>query len=107
MHERAVAIAVPAKRMAFAVVAHEPDLNGEIRARVQWINGEGGVAMSNRMDEGEAAAFAAEMRGRLLARKQRGGRAPARVPSVRAERPTAAAGQAEHVLPVDDSDIPF
>jgi len=84
----------------YAVIGHEPDQQGVIRSRVQWINELGGVAMADRMDAGQQAAFAAEMRGRLLARKRDGG-----ARGKRAERPTAAASGVAG-QPVDD-DISF
>lgn len=107
----------------YAVVAYEQDLQGEMRPRIKWINSTaGGVALSNRLDAGEQASFASQMRGRLAARAQRmGGGAPAPAPAQQ-QRPTAApsrgptpgAGraappkQATRVteVPLDD-DIPF
>lgn len=52
-----------------AVVVHEEDLQGELRARIRFINplGAGGVAMKNAMTEDQARAFAERMRGRVLA----------------------------------------
>lgn len=92
----------------YAVITHEPDLEGEIKARVAWINEVGGVAMSNRMDAGEKAAFAAEMKGRLLARRQRGGGnvSSRSVPSARTT--TSGKPGATHVMPdQSDDEIPF
>lgn len=55
---------------ATAVIADEPDENGEVRTRVKWINAIGGIAMKNRMDIGAAKAFAERMKGRVLAQSQ-------------------------------------
>ena len=105
----------------FAVIAHE-EFNGEMHARVKWINSTGGgVALSNRLDAGEQATFAAQMRGKLLARSHRqGGGAPAAAPAQQrptapARGPTPGAGRASTPkqaqqrvtdVPLDD-DIPF
>jgi hypothetical protein len=84
-------------------VEHEQDEQGEVRARIRWINSGGGLAMKERMDEGQAKAFAARMRGELVARKQRKGAAAqaARPPAQRRQPPLQAP-------PADASDdIPF
>lgn len=49
------------------VIAHEPDNDGVIRCKANWINPIGGVVMKDRMNAGAAAAFAQEMKGRVLA----------------------------------------
>jgi hypothetical protein len=97
----------------YAVVAHEQDQHGEIRERVAWINDLGGVAMSNRMDEGSAKAFAARMRGKILALDAAGGRKPG-APAMRQaslpsrEPPPTGAGGASHVMPPpEDDNTPF
>lgn len=77
------------------VIDHEPNPDtGEVRAKASWINQLGGVVMKNRLDAGSAAAFGAEMRGRIAALKaqQAGGQRPTRAPAVNAP---------------DDDDIPF
>lgn len=84
-------------------IAHEPDLQGEIRSRAAWVNGLGGVAMKDKMDKGAAAGFAARMKGRVLALKQAGG-GQAKRPTGAAP-PRAAAGHATEGQPTDD--IPF
>jgi hypothetical protein len=56
------------------VVADETnDYTGETRSRVQWVNKLGGIAMKDRMSEGEVAAFAASLQGSVLAWRQRKG----------------------------------
>jgi len=85
------------------VIVHEPDLNGEIRARVNWVNSLGGIAVKQRMDVGEAKAFAAQMRGRIIAHGAASGRST--------QRPTGAAPQPPHEPSVgpgaSGDDIPF
>lgn len=88
------------------VIEDEPDLQGELHSRVKWINGQGGIAMKNKLDVGSAKAFAAQMKGRIVAMKQKSGGSSA--PATRApqqQRPTPAA---THVMdsPSDDN-IPF
>ena len=60
----------------YLVIEHEPDQNGETRARVRWVNAAGGIAMQNRMAPADAASFAQRMRGTVLARRQAKGQAP-------------------------------
>jgi hypothetical protein len=47
--------------VATAVVEHEADRDGKMRARVRWING-AGVAMKDKMNPAQQAEFAARMR---------------------------------------------
>lgn len=79
------------------VIDHEQNPEtGEVHARAQWINALGGVVMKNRMDAGAAAAFAAEMKGRIIALGAQDKR-PTRAPT------SPGAGRA----PADDDNIPF
>jgi hypothetical protein len=78
------------------VIGYEPDLQGEIRARVQWINQIGGVVVSNRLNPSEAAIFAQRMKGRVHALKQASG-------STQQQRPTGA----QLSTPDTSDDIPF
>jgi hypothetical protein len=56
----------------YAVLVHEEDQQGNLRARVRWINSTpGGLALKEKMDEGSARAFAERMKGHVLAQKQR------------------------------------
>jgi hypothetical protein len=69
---------------------------GEVRVnpKVRWVNRAGGLAIKERMSDDEANAFAAKMRGRIVAmQKKRGTRSPA----PREAAPT----------PHNDDDIPF
>lgn len=59
------------------VVEHETGEDGVRRARVRWVNSSGGIAMKDRMEPGDAKAFASRMRGALVARRQQKGQAPA------------------------------
>lgn len=84
------------------VIAHEPDLQGELRARVRWVNALGGIAVKERMDAGAARAFALEMKGKILAHGARQGSA-----TRKQQRPTAQVG---HVMPPPaegEDNIPF
>ncbi len=63
------------------VIDHQPDPNGNIRARVQWINSGGGLAMKSRMDEGQARAFAAKMKARIASLGPTNGSSTAAAPS--------------------------
>lgn len=60
----------------YLVIEHEPDQNGEVRAKVRWVNAGGGVALKNRMNPGEAMSFAQRMRGKIMSMgaKASGGR---------------------------------
>lgn len=105
------------------VVAHEPDYNDpdQMRARVRFINpiGAGGIAMRNKMLPEQVAAFAARMRGEVLAAAKPAPAAQpvaapttkaAPPPSAAAKRARAAVAQAQTAasdLLKDDSDIPF
>lgn len=48
------------------VVEHE-EYNGKVQAKVKWVNSQGGLAMANALQGDELAAFAASMRGKILA----------------------------------------
>ncbi len=77
---------------ASLVVEHE-EYQGNVKARVRWVNKAGGVAVKDRIPDDEAKRFAARMRGRISAGvvKSGGGGKPA-APS-KPQRP--------------DDDIPF
>lgn len=57
------------------VIEHE-QYDGKTRARVQWINAVGGIALKERLDPGQAAAFAARMKGKILALGQAAANTP-------------------------------
>ncbi len=95
------------KKEVMIVIEHEPDLNGELRARVKWINEIGGVAMTTKLDPGEAKAFAAQLKGRVLALQQQKGKPAA----TQQQRMTPAQERGEQpgaAQPTNSSDdIPF
>ena len=49
----------------------------KLRSKVQWVNRPQKLALKNQMDAGAKAAFAAKMRGRTMAHKQKYGAQPA------------------------------
>lgn len=86
------------------VIAHEPDLQGELRARVRWVNALGGIAVKERMDAGAARAFSIEMKGRILARGAQQGQPR------KQQRPTQQPAPSEPATTTglgDPGDIPF
>jgi hypothetical protein len=94
----------------YLVIEHEPDQQGEIRARVRWVNAAGGIAMQNRMDAASAASFAARMRGEVLARRQAKGQAPAaqqRQPAPRGNTQPRREPPLRAAPPPTDDDIPY
>jgi hypothetical protein len=91
-------------REVYLVIEHEQDQEGQLRARVRWINASGGVALANRLNETEAAAFGQRMRGAVLARRQAKGQPSTprtNTQSARREPPLKAEQR-----PAED-DIPF
>ncbi len=54
------------------VIIHEPDLKGQDRHRVRFVNaiGAGGAAVRNPLTDDQKRAFAAKMRGEVMAMKQ-------------------------------------
>jgi hypothetical protein len=48
------------------VIDHD-EYNGKVRPRVQFINGAGGMAVKDALDEAEAKTFAARMKGKVVA----------------------------------------
>ena len=71
-----------------AVLEEETNDRGESNVRVRWINRIAGVALKDRMNESQAKAFAARMKGKALALDQRSG-APKNNGSAGARRPPA------------------
>lgn len=97
------------RQEAIAVIEHEPDEQGEIRDRVRWINGPGGVAMKDKMDPVAAKSFAARMKGKLLALGAQNGK-PAQRPTGAPEtqqRMTPAQRAAQSAEAPATDDIPF
>jgi hypothetical protein len=101
---------------ALVVIEHE-EYEGKVRAKAQWINGPGGIALKERLDQGQAAAFAQRMKGKILALNQSKGSASSagrtpRSPATPHDAPAARGGNAgardfAPAQAVDDSDIPF
>lgn len=61
------------------VVDHEEDQQGEMRARVRWVNKPGsGLAMKERMSPQAAKAFAAKMKAKAIKSRANGGAQPQR-----------------------------
>jgi hypothetical protein len=95
----------------YIVLGDEADQQGVVRTRVMWVNdpGGGGVALKDRMNAGDIAAFAQRMKGKAIALGQARAAAP---PTTRGGAGAGATG-ARHTVPgvggapaVDD-DIPF
>ena len=83
---------------AVAVVGEE-EYEGKLRARINFINGTGGLALKERMDDAQARAFAAKMRGRIMSK---GSAKPA---TAQRSKP---AGARDNSPPAHtDDDIPF
>lgn len=99
----------------YIVVEHEPDQEGQVRARVRWVNSGsgGGIALQNRMAPADAASFAQRMRGEVLARRQAKGQAPA--PRAAQPRPAQPRSNAQprrqpplqSAPPPTDDDLPY
>lgn len=54
-------------KTASIVIEHEQDRDGAWRAKVAWVNPAGGVAFKNKVEGAELVAFAASMKGTILA----------------------------------------
>jgi len=82
---------------------------GEVRdgVEVRWINRAGGMQMRDKMDQGQAAAFAAKMRGRVVALRSGNGRAPAPAAKPQPKFPTNPERAAQLKQEIDDDHIPF
>jgi hypothetical protein len=59
-----------------SLVIEQEEWEGKVRAKVQWVNRAGGLAMANPLDQGQAQAFAQRMKGAVLAYDQAVGPAP-------------------------------
>jgi hypothetical protein len=98
-----------------AIVVDWETYDGREYLRVKWVNaGGGGLALKTRMDDAAKRAFAARMRGQVVAA---GGGARSAAPAARSlasaprgsatAAPRRTAAPAAGAPPVDDSDIPF
>ncbi len=63
-----------------SLVIEEEVYERKTRTKVKWVNRPGGIAMAKAMDAAKAAAFAARMKGKLLAFDQAAGTKPAAAP---------------------------
>jgi hypothetical protein len=91
------------------VVEHE-EYEGKTNARVAWVNraGGGSIAIKAPLDEAEKAAFAREMKAKVLAMRQGQRRAPAsRSAAARAPEPPPIAEDPRYSGARHDEDIPF
>jgi len=86
------------------VVEDEADQDGKLRRKVRWINGSGGVAIKETLDDGQARVFAAKMRAKVAALQAKTGVAAPRssTPKLPSQVATNASGE---VLAEDE--IPF
>jgi hypothetical protein len=82
---------------------------GEVRdgVEVRWINRASGLQMRDKMDSGQAAAFAAKMRGRVVALRSGNGKAAAPAPRPQPKFPTGPGAAAPLQQAIDNDDIPF
>lgn len=95
------------------VIEHD-DYNGKISAKVKWVNRAGGLALKAPMSADKAKAFAAKMRGEVIAASRAIGGAPGATPAPAQGRPPATRPQShpnapgeDFGPPADDSEIPF
>lgn len=86
-------------------VEHEEDQNGEIRAKVGWVNKEGGgPMMTNTIDGKDKKSFAKRMKAKLMALE--GGKPKASKPS-RAKKKTGTDDELPPEAHADDEDVPY
>ena len=57
-----------------SIVLETEEYEGKARQKVQWVNRAGGLAMANPLSADQAKAFAAKMRGAVLAFDQKAGK---------------------------------
>jgi len=86
------------------VVEDETDeRDGKVRRKVRWVNGNGGVAVKETLDDAQARVFAARMKAKVAAlHAKTGGPKPASKP----KPPSRVAQSASGEVLVED-DIPF
>ena len=80
------------------VVEEELNLNGQLVAKVRWVNSGQGVALRNVMTTAQATTFAQELKAKMLLRAKSAGAKPAPAPRPAPAPPAAVAA---------DDDIPF
>jgi hypothetical protein len=88
------------------VVLDEEEYDGKVRTKVKWINRPARLALKEQMTTGQMAAFAARLRGKTVAHKQKFAGHPQ---PTQAHRPAAASNgpPPDEWMPPDDSDIQF
>lgn len=89
------------------VIEDEEGQDGEWRSRVRWVNQPGGRALKSRMDEATKAAFAAKMRGTVVAHRQKTQPSADRREQRKAPPPANVRSRREEPPPHGDDDIPF
>lgn len=81
------------------IVIDEEEYDGKVRSKVRWVNGPSRLALKDQMNRSQVEAFAARLRGKTVAHKQKNGAGTAS-----RER---AASAAFSPMPDTDDDIPF
>ncbi len=86
-----------------SIVIEHDEWKGETKAKVKWINRKGGLAVKTPMSAEKAKAFAAKMRGDVIAATRATG-TPAPKPAASTKKP----GRPDtDPPPLGDDDIPF
>ena len=81
------------------VIVHE-EYNGKTSAKVRFVNSTGGLALSEPLDDAKAKAFAARMRGAIVAYDQSAGSNPPRRSTLKPPPP-------DDGFQASDDDVPF
>lgn len=55
------------------IVVENEEYEGKTRAKIQWVNRAGGLALANPLDDNQRKAFAAKMKGAVLSFDQKSG----------------------------------
>ncbi len=87
------------------VVEHD-NYNGKILAKVKWVNRAGGLALKAPMSADKAKAFAAKMRGEVIAASRAVAAAQGAPPASSAGRPPATRPQSHPNAPGAEADAP-
>ena len=87
------------------IVVEEEEYEGKVRQKVKYINGGAGVGMKKPLDSAEAKAFAAKMKGAILALE--GGSKPAPKPAAKKKAAATDGPPPGHPAAVGDDEIPF
>jgi hypothetical protein len=88
------------------IVVDEEFYEGKTRTKVKWVNRPSRLALKEQLSPQAAQAFAARLRGRTVAHKQKYGAQPA-APSANHAFQRREPPQASFAHGQDDSDIPF